>query len=176
MAQYNELPVYKATYDLLLAIFQFTKEFSKEYKYTVGESLKKETIELLTLIYRVNTRYQKSDVLQMAREQIEVIRLLIRVMKDMKQINLQKFVKINQAARWHCKNLPYPKQVDVSYKRLYWLRMPVRQIKWLLLQPFRVATVTMMEHSTILETTVTGGVLLRAIPIAPGTGTCTTIT
>lgn len=33
----------------------------------------------------------------MAREQIEVIRLLIRVMKDMKQINLQKFVKINQA-------------------------------------------------------------------------------
>jgi len=97
MAQYNELPVYKATYDLLLAIFQFTKEFSKEYKYTVGESLKKETIELLTLIYRANTRPQKADVLQMAREQIEVIRLLIRVMKDMKQINLQKFVKINQA-------------------------------------------------------------------------------
>ncbi len=29
-------------------------------------------------------------------EQIEVIRLLIRVMKDMKQINLEKFVKINQ--------------------------------------------------------------------------------
>jgi hypothetical protein len=41
LAHYNELPVYKATYDLLLAIFQFTKEFSKEYKYTVGESLKK---------------------------------------------------------------------------------------------------------------------------------------
>ena len=78
MAHYNELPVYKATYDLLLAIFQFTKEFSKEYKYTVGESLKKETIELLTLIYRANTIYQKAGVLQMAREQIEVIRLLIR--------------------------------------------------------------------------------------------------
>ncbi len=41
MAIDDELPVYKATYDLLLAIFQFTKEFSKEYKYTVGESLKK---------------------------------------------------------------------------------------------------------------------------------------
>ena len=97
MAQYNELPVYKTTYDLLLAIFQFTKEFNKEYKYTVGESLKKETIELLTLIYRANTRHQKADVLQIAREQIEVIRFLIRVMKDMKQISLEKFVKINQA-------------------------------------------------------------------------------
>jgi hypothetical protein len=27
MAQYNQLPVYKATYDLLLAIFQFTKDW-----------------------------------------------------------------------------------------------------------------------------------------------------
>jgi len=78
---------------------------------------------------------------------------------------------LNPVTRWHCKNLPYPKQVDVSYKRLYWLQMPVQQIKRLLLQPFRGATVTTMEHSTTLVTTVTGGVLLRTIPITPGTGT-----
>jgi hypothetical protein len=29
MALYSELPVYKATYDLLLAIFRFTKDFIK---------------------------------------------------------------------------------------------------------------------------------------------------
>ena len=40
MKLHSDLPVYKATYDLLLAIFQFTKDFSKEYKYIVGESLK----------------------------------------------------------------------------------------------------------------------------------------
>jgi hypothetical protein len=45
MALYVELRVYKATYELLLAIFRFTKDFGKEYKYTVGERLKKETIE-----------------------------------------------------------------------------------------------------------------------------------
>ena len=33
MAQYNELPVYKATYDLLLAIFQFTKDCGIIYIY-----------------------------------------------------------------------------------------------------------------------------------------------
>ena len=55
MATYDELPVYKATYDLLLEMFRFMKNFSKEYKYTVGESLKKETIELITLIYRANS-------------------------------------------------------------------------------------------------------------------------
>ena len=48
MALYDELPVYKASYDLLLEIFKFTKNFTKEYKYTVGESLKKEMLELIT--------------------------------------------------------------------------------------------------------------------------------
>jgi|GEM_PF-1669431 len=72
---------------------------------------------------------------------------------------------LNPVARWHCKNLPYPKQVDVSYKRLYWLQMPVQQIKRLLLQPFRVATVTIMEHSAILATTVTRTTTIRQILI-----------
>jgi len=41
MAIYYELPVFKATYDLLLEILRFTKNFTREFKYTVGESLKK---------------------------------------------------------------------------------------------------------------------------------------
>ena len=96
MALYSDLPVYKSTYDLLLAIFRFTKYFSKEYKYTVGESLKKETIELLTLIYWANVKRDKQEVLQEARERIEVIRLFIRLMKDMQQISVKQFVQINE--------------------------------------------------------------------------------
>lgn len=96
MDLYSELPVYKATYDLLLAVFQFTKGFAKEYKYTVGESLKKETIDLLTLIYRANVKRDKMEVLQEARERIEVVRLFIRLMKDLHQVSLRDFIKINE--------------------------------------------------------------------------------
>jgi len=96
MGQYEELPVYKASYDLLVEIFRFTKNFNKEYKYTVGESLKKETLELITLIYRANTKQNKVDVLQEARERVEVIRLFIRLLKDLQQISLKKFVFINK--------------------------------------------------------------------------------
>lgn len=95
MALYSELPVYKSSYDLLISIFELVKHFTREYKYTVGESLKKETIDLLTLIYRANRRYDKEEILKEAREQIEIIRLFIRIMKDMKQINIDKFVKVN---------------------------------------------------------------------------------
>ncbi len=35
---------------ICLLIFQFTKNFNREFKYTVGESLKKEILELITLI------------------------------------------------------------------------------------------------------------------------------
>jgi hypothetical protein len=96
MSLTQELPIYKATYDLLLAIFNFTKEFTKEYKYTVGEQLKLETMKLLTLIYRANARRDKLEIIRTAQEQIEIIRLYIRVMKDMKQISLKKFVGVNQ--------------------------------------------------------------------------------
>ena len=47
MATYDELPVFKATYDLLLEMFRFTKDFSKKYNYTVGESLQKETLTVI---------------------------------------------------------------------------------------------------------------------------------
>jgi hypothetical protein len=97
LALFSDLPVYKATYDLLLAIFRFTKDFSKDYKYTVGESIKKETTELLTLIYRANVKRDKNEVLQEARERIEVIRLFIRLMKDMQQISIKQFVQINES-------------------------------------------------------------------------------
>ncbi|PIS29554.1 MAG: hypothetical protein COT43_03575 [Candidatus Marinimicrobia bacterium CG08_land_8_20_14_0_20_45_22] len=88
--------VNKASYDLLLEIFRFTKEFNKEFKYTVGESLKKETLDLITLIYRANSKADKRETLQSAREKIEVIRLFIRLMKDLKQISLEKFVQVNK--------------------------------------------------------------------------------
>jgi len=81
---------------LLLGIFRFTKEFSREYKYTVGENLKNETIELIILIYRANSKKDKQETLQRAREHIEVIRLLIRLLKDLQQINLKKYVTINK--------------------------------------------------------------------------------
>jgi len=64
MAHYSELPIYKATYDLLLGVFWITKDFGNGYKYTVGESLKKETIELLTLMHRTNVKRDKQDVLR----------------------------------------------------------------------------------------------------------------
>jgi len=97
MTTYNNLPVYKASYDLLVEIFRFTKDFSKEYKYTVGESIKKEILEMITNIYRANSNLEKrKDRIQTARENCETIRLFLRLLKDLHQINISKFVSLNE--------------------------------------------------------------------------------
>lgn len=95
MALHYELPVYKASYDLLIQIFELTKNFNREYKYTVGEKLKNEMLELLLNVYRANSQYQKKEILQKGRENIEIVRVLLRIVKDMKQINVERFTDIN---------------------------------------------------------------------------------
>lgn len=82
MALHYELPVYKASYDLLIQIFELTKSFNKEYKYTVGEKLKNEILELLLNVYRANSQYQKIEIQLKSRENIEIVRLLLRILKD----------------------------------------------------------------------------------------------
>jgi hypothetical protein len=79
-----------------VALFRFTKDFSREYKYTIGESIKKETIEMITNIYRANSNYSKKAIIQSARENIETIRLFLRLLKDLEQVGLKKFIYLNE--------------------------------------------------------------------------------
>ena len=95
MALAEELPIYKATYDLVLVVFRLVKSFNKEYKYTIGESIKKEAIEAVTNIYRANSSQDKTVYLAKARENIEVIRLYGRLIKDLHQISIKQLVFIN---------------------------------------------------------------------------------
>ena len=97
MTTYYNLPVYKQSYDLLLDIFKLTKEFNREYKYTIGEELKKETMAMIINIYRANCGNNKIEYIASARENIEVIRLLIRLLKDLKQIQVVRIAKLNLA-------------------------------------------------------------------------------
>jgi four helix bundle protein len=112
MSLHTSLPVYKASYDLFLYSFRLIKNLNREYKYTAGEKIKNEVMDLMMNIYRANKKRDKKTNLEKARESIEVIRLLFRLLKDLKQINLKNFSEVNrkienvsrQIAGW-CKSL-----------------------------------------------------------------------
>ena len=109
MVHYSELPVYKATYDLLLHIFGMVHNLGKEYKYSLGEKIKNEVTDLLSNIYRANRTTEKNLPLEKARENLELVRLYVRILKDMNQIGMNKYLFVNkniesiskQLAGWH---------------------------------------------------------------------------
>ena len=59
MALSHELPIYKDVYKLILQIFEFTKDFPCEYKYTLGQDMKRDVLMLVRSIYRANRNTEK---------------------------------------------------------------------------------------------------------------------
>ena len=96
MAIYLYLPVYKASYDLIIDLFKTIKDFNREYKYTLGENIKKEAIEMVTNIYRANASFDKKVYIEKAREKIETIRIFFRLARDLRQVGLKRFVDVNE--------------------------------------------------------------------------------
>lgn len=91
MATYNQLPVYKATYDSLLYVYQIGKDVQRDYRYTLGETLKKDLIAILILIYRANSARQKVETILEAREKLVAVRLQLRLLRDLKQLSLKNY-------------------------------------------------------------------------------------
>lgn len=106
---YDNLPVYKATYDLLLLLFKLNRNFQRDYRYTLGENIKNELIDLLVCIYKANASPQKSAILENARGHVVVTKLQFRLLSDLKQINVKQYAAIaeriesisKQLAAWH---------------------------------------------------------------------------
>ena len=96
MAIYYNLPVYKVSYRLVFMLFQTSSDFSREYKYTIGQDLKNEGMDLIKNIYRANKAEDKTVYISKAKENLETVRLLIRLMQDFNQLGIKPFVKINQ--------------------------------------------------------------------------------
>jgi hypothetical protein len=51
MALHTALPVYRDTYKLVLEIFLSTKNFPKEYKYSLGRDMERDVLVLMRCIY-----------------------------------------------------------------------------------------------------------------------------
>ena len=70
MAQYDNLPVYKATYDLLQSIYRDTGNVPRDVKFTLVETLKNELTEILVLIYKTNSTTEKLPLIIGMRERL----------------------------------------------------------------------------------------------------------
>ena len=84
MAQTEHLPIYKAAYDLCLYFEQVVRNFPRYHKYAIGPDLRDGARRTLRLIVRANARQDKAPVLLEIREEVEELKVLLRLCHDAK--------------------------------------------------------------------------------------------
>ncbi len=82
MARAEHLPIYKAAYDLCLYLEQVVRGFSRYHKYGLGADLRDGARRALRLIARANARHERAGVLLELREQLEELKVLLRLGHD----------------------------------------------------------------------------------------------
>jgi four helix bundle protein len=98
MAIYENLPVYKASYDLLLELYEVCKNLPRDHRFTIGERLKEKLMDMMVCIYHANstTNESKAAHLKQAREYMVEIKLYIRLLHDMKQLSVRRFAVLTE--------------------------------------------------------------------------------
>lgn len=95
----DNLPVYKAIYDLLLTLFVQVRNFPKDFQYTLGERIKNLLIELSELAYHANAdgdRLERQGFLKNLCAKAETLRFLLRICYDLRLYNLECYIHLNE--------------------------------------------------------------------------------
>ena len=75
MANYDNLPVYKAAYDLLQSVYEKTGNVPRDVRFTLVETLKNELTEIIVLIYKANATPDKLPYIERARDLIVSVKV-----------------------------------------------------------------------------------------------------
>ena len=92
MAQYQHLPIYKVTYELLQQVTRITKDFPRDYKHSLAIKLREEVVDLVVFIYKANSyRDERAKYVTLILERMQVVELLVRLSKDMRLMSIKQF-------------------------------------------------------------------------------------
>ncbi len=79
MALSEELPIYKATFSMLGMVVERVKSFPRFYRYTVGEKMVNINLEMISLIYRANSNYDKLPLIIELCDRYHMLVMLFRL-------------------------------------------------------------------------------------------------
>lgn len=94
MAIYTNLPIYKASYGLMLAVSQIMPLVPRDCRYSLGQDCRRKIMDIIVLIYRANRTRQKIRIISMMREALLEVQVYIRLMCDLRHISEKKYVEL----------------------------------------------------------------------------------
>lgn len=87
MAIYTNLPLYKASYRLLLDVSHTLRRVSRDNRYTIGQETRRGIIDIIVMIYRANRTRQKAHIISTMRERLLEVQVGLRLLCDMRDIS-----------------------------------------------------------------------------------------
>ncbi|MBQ8761529.1 MAG: four helix bundle protein [Bacteroidales bacterium] len=114
MAIYTNLPIYKASYSLLLDINRMMPNVPRDCRYTIGQELRKKIMEIIVLIYRANRTRDKLSTIVKMRESLLEVQVYIRLMCDMKYISERKYINFVEQTTSMSKQLSAWEKSEIS--------------------------------------------------------------
>lgn len=94
MAIYTNLPIYKASYSLLLDVNRMMPNVSRDCRYSIGQELRQKIMDIIVLIYRANRTKDKISTISAMRELLLEVQLCLRLMSDLKYISERKYISL----------------------------------------------------------------------------------
>lgn len=94
MAIYTNLPIYRASYSLLLDVTRTMTNVPRDCRYTLGQDLRRKLTDIILLIYRANRTRQKVKTISLMRETLLEAQVYIRLMSDMHYISERKYAAL----------------------------------------------------------------------------------
>lgn len=84
MARYDHLPIYRASRELLREASLCIRDFPKDYRYTLGNKIQSEIVEMISLIVTANSKKRKKEVLEELAVRIAIVEALLMLAHDLR--------------------------------------------------------------------------------------------
>ncbi len=113
MAIYNQLPIYKDSYQLLLEIYQVTSKFSREHKYNLGQDMRRDALAMMRHLYGANINIEhRQEYIDRFLNMFEMLKVEIRLCVDMNIMSINRLAHISlimdsiakQARAWRARS------------------------------------------------------------------------
>ena len=109
MVNYQQLPIYRDVYILLTEIYQVTDKFPRSCKYTLGQDMKRDVLNLFRHLSVANINSDKRrDALCEFLEAFELLKIEVRLCVDLNIMSVKKLAQLSllmdgiakQASAW----------------------------------------------------------------------------
>ncbi len=88
---FQNLTIFEKTYELILWIYPTVNKFPKSQRFVLGQRIENTILKILEGIIEANQEKNKRPCLKIVSRELDKLRILIRIAKDLKFINIRQY-------------------------------------------------------------------------------------